>query len=147
VEQVLDFARSDLISRNVSVDTEFEPRIVAVRADRVQMQQVVLNLVINACESMAGIPPHERKLLIATRLNPDGARLELSVQDIGCGIAADDLERIFEPFVTTKKEGLGLGLAICRSIVHAHGGHLWADNIRGGGAILHLSLPIEKDAI
>jgi len=147
VHQVLDFARSDLISRNVSVETEFEPRGAHVRADRVQMQQVLLNLVINACEAMAGIPTHERKLRIATRVKLDGARMELTVQDIGCGIAADDLERIFEPFVTTKREGLGLGLAICRSIVHAHGGHLWADNVRDGGAILHLSLPIENNPV
>jgi len=108
----------------------------------VQLQQVLLNLVINACEAMAGIPPHERKLKIATDISTDGRRVELNVQDVGCGIAAGDIERIFEPFVTTKKEGLGLGLAICRSIVHAHDGQLWADNVAEGGVLLHLSLPL-----
>jgi PAS domain S-box-containing protein len=147
VQQVLEFARSDLISRNVSVEISFEPRVAHVRADRVQMQQVLLNLVINACEAMAGLPPHERKLRITTFAKFDGGRMDLTVQDIGCGIAADDLERIFEPFVTTKKEGLGLGLAICRSIVHAHGGHLWADNVQEGGAVFHLSLPIDRNPV
>jgi PAS domain S-box-containing protein len=142
VRQVLDFTRSDIVSRNVSVETALDLRGALVLADRVQMQQVLLNLVINACEAMAGIPPRERKLRIATHISTDKDRVQLNVQDVGCGIAAGDLERIFEPFVTTKKEGLGLGLAICRSIVHAHDGHLWADNVAEGGAILHLSLPV-----
>ena len=132
MRQVLDITRSDIISRNVSVETGLDPRGPLVLADRVQMQQVLLNLVINACEAMAGIPPHERKLRICTDISTDGNRVQLNVQDVGCGIAAGDLERIFEPFVTTKKEGLGLGLAICRSIVHAHDGHLWADNVAEG---------------
>ena len=142
VRQVLDITRSDIISRNVSVEIGLDLRGTVVLADRVQMQQVLLNLVINACEAMAGIPPHERKLRIATDISADGSRVHLHVQDVGCGIPAGDLERIFEPFVTTKQEGLGLGLAICRSIMHAHDGHLWADNAAAGGAILHLSLPV-----
>jgi len=142
VRQVLDITRSDIISRNVCVETGLDPRGILVLADRVQMQQVLLNLVINACEAMTGIPPHQRKLRIATDISTDGKRVQLNVQDVGCGIAAGDLERIFEPFVTTKTEGLGLGLAICRSIVHAHDGHLWADNVAERGAILHLSLPV-----
>ncbi len=142
VRQVLDITRSEIISRNVSVETALDLRGALVMADRVQIQQVLLNLVINACEAMEGVPPCERKLRIATGTGPGGNRVQLNVQDVGCGITAGDLERIFEPFVTTKKEGLGLGLAICRSIVHAHDGHLWADNVAQGGAILHLSLPV-----
>jgi PAS domain S-box-containing protein len=142
VRQVLDITRSDIISRNVCVETRLDPRGTLVLADRVQMQQVLLNLVINACEAMAGIAPHERKLRIATDISTGGNRVELKVQDVGCGIEPGDLERIFEPFVTTKAEGLGLGLAICRSIVHAHDGLLWADNVAEGGVILNLSLPV-----
>jgi PAS domain S-box-containing protein len=143
VLQVLDIARSDIISRNVSVETSLDPRSTLVMADRVQIQQVLLNLVINACEAMAGIPPRGRKLRIATNLvSPEDKRVLLRVQDAGCGVAAGELERIFEPFVTTKKEGLGLGLAICRTIVRAHDGRLWAENAAEGGAILNLSLPI-----
>lgn len=144
VRQVLELARSDIISRNVSVETAFDLRASLVLADRVQMQQVLLNLIMNGCESMSNIPPRERRLKIATWLNSDEARVRLSVRDLGCGIAPGDLDRIFEPFVTTKKEGLGLGLAICRSIVQAHDGHLWADNVADGGAILHLSLPVTQ---
>jgi PAS domain S-box-containing protein len=142
VRQVLDIARSDIISRNVSIETSLEPRGTLVLADRVQIQQVLLNLVINACDAMTDIPPRERKLRIATTIGLGDDRVQLNVQDTGCGVAAGDLERIFEAFVTTKKEGLGLGLAICRTIVRAHDGHLWADNAAEGGAILHLSLPL-----
>lgn len=142
VRQVLDITRSDIISRNVCVETRLDPSGTLVLADRVQMQQVLLNLVINACEAMAGIAPHERNLRIVTDISTAGNRVELKVQDVGCGIAPGDLERIFEPFVTTKAEGLGLGLAICRSIVHAHDGLLWADNAAEGGVILNLSLPV-----
>jgi PAS domain S-box-containing protein len=145
VRQVLDLARSDIISRNVTVETALDLRGTLVLADRVQMQQVLLNLVINACEAMAGMPPRERKLRIDTGVSADGSRVQLEVSDVGCGVAAGDLERIFEPFVTTKKEGLGLGLAICRSIVHAHDGDLWAGNAAGGGASLHMSLPVAAD--
>jgi len=142
VQQVLDLARSDIISRNVAVETAFDLRNALVLADRVQMQQVLLNLVINACEAMSTVPPRTRKMRIATWVSAEDGRVRLTVQDVGIGIAAGDLERVFEPFVTTKREGLGLGLAICRSIVHAHDGHLWADNVPEGGAILHMSLPI-----
>jgi C4-dicarboxylate-specific signal transduction histidine kinase len=142
VRQILDITRSDIVSRNVSVDTDLDLRGVTVLADRVQIQQVLLNLVVNACEAMEGIPPCDRKLRITTSTSADQRNVQLTVQDAGCGIAAGDLERIFEPFVTSKREGLGLGLAICRSIVLAHDGHLWADSAANGGAILHLSLPV-----
>jgi C4-dicarboxylate-specific signal transduction histidine kinase len=145
IRQVLELTRSDIISRNVTVETALDLRGALVLADRVQMQQVLLNLVINACEAMAGMPPRERKLRIDTSVSSDGRCVQLEVSDVGCGIAAGDLERIFEPFVTTKKEGLGLGLAICRSIVHAHDGDLWAGNAPGGGACLHMSLPVAAD--
>jgi signal transduction histidine kinase/integral membrane sensor domain MASE1 len=146
VRQILDITRSDIVSRNVTVDTVLDLRGAMVLADRVQIQQVLLNLVINACEAMEGIPPRERKLRIATGTGANDGKVQLTVQDVGCGIAAGDLERIFEPFVTSKQEGLGLGLAICRSIVHAHDGHLWADNAADGGAILYLSLPVAPPA-
>jgi two-component system, LuxR family, sensor kinase FixL len=143
VREVLELARSDLITRSVSVSMQLDPNAPAVLADRVQLQQVVLNLVVNACESMSGAAPGERKLIIATRLAADSSYIECSLLDRGCGIAAGDTERIFQPFVTTKKQGLGLGLAICRSIVEAHGGKLWAENGAEGGAVFRFTARID----
>ena len=109
-------------------------------ADPVQLQQVLLNLIMNASDAMVGNPPGERRLSIVTRRSEDGHAIECAVADRGPGVRAEDLERIFQPFVTTKKHGLGLGLAICRSIVEAHGGRLWAENSHSGrGAIFRFT--------
>jgi two-component system, LuxR family, sensor kinase FixL len=140
VRDVLTLARSDLITRNVSVSIQLDPLSAVVLADAVQMQQVVLNLIVNACEAMARLPSAERRLTVMTRCLEQGRLIECSVADRGCGIAATDLERIFQPFVTTKKQGLGLGLAICRSIIEAHGGRLWAESrVDGSGAIFRFT--------
>ena len=139
VREVLTLARSDLIARNVSVVTQLDAHPCLVQADNVQLQQVLLNLIVNACEAMAEIPVAERRLTIATRASTDGQSVECSVADRGRGIAATDLERIFQPFVTTKQRGLGLGLPICRSIVEAHGGRLWAEHGRECGAVLRFT--------
>ena len=128
VRDVLALARSDLITRNVSVITDLQPQAALVLADAVQLQQVLLNLIVNACEAMSGSPPSQRRLSIATRMIDEGRSIECSVADRGCGIQPGQAERIFQPFVTTKKQGLGLGLAICRSIIEAHEGRLWAEN-------------------
>jgi two-component system sensor kinase FixL len=109
----------------------------------VQLQQVLLNLIINACEAMAGTSPGQRRLTIATHPLDEDRAIECSVADCGCGIPSGDTERIFQPFVTTKKHGLGLGLAICRSIIEAHGGRLWAENAADGcGAVLRFTASI-----
>jgi two-component system sensor kinase FixL len=114
-----------------------------VFGDRIQLQQVLLNLVINACEAMDGLP-EPRQVNIRTRCM-DGAGVEISVSDRGGGIPPGDLERIFEPFVTTKEHGMGLGLSICRTIITAHGGRLWAENI-GEGATFRFTLPPARHA-
>jgi two-component system, LuxR family, sensor kinase FixL len=140
VRDVLALARGDLTTRNVSVVTHLDPRVELVLADPVQLQQVLLNLIVNAAEAMVASAPAERQVTIATRRIEDGRAVECTVADHGCGIRPDDLERIFQPFVTTKRQGLGLGLAICRSIVEAHGGRLWAENARDGrGAVLRFT--------
>jgi PAS domain S-box-containing protein len=128
VRDVLALARSDLITRNVSVITQLNSQVPLVLADPVQLQQVLLNLIVNACEAMSGSPPAERRLTITTRPVDEGRAIECAVADRGSGIPSGDAERIFQPFVTTKKQGLGLGLAICRSIIEGHGGRLWAEN-------------------
>jgi two-component system, LuxR family, sensor kinase FixL len=143
VREVLSLARSDLITRNVSVTTQLDPLAGLVLADPVQLQQVLLNLIVNACEAMSGSPPSERRLTIATRPVDEGRAIECSVADCGSGIRPGDTERIFQPFVTTKKQGLGLGLAICRSIIEAHGGRLWGENAADGcGAVFRFTASI-----
>lgn len=148
VRDVLALVHSDLIARNVSVTLRLAPRPLLVLADTVQMQQVLLNLVVNACEAMMAAPPAERRLTIATRAHEGGRRIECSVTDRGHGIPPHLLDQLFEPFVTTKQDGLGLGLAICRSIVEAHGGRLTAQNARDGGAVFRFvadASPAEPD--
>lgn len=113
------------------------------RGDANQLQQVLLNLLMNACDAMDA-QPTERRLRVVTRSNAPG-RVEITVSDRGTGIPAAELERIFEPFVTTKAKGIGLGLVICRSIVAAHGGRLWATNNAHRGATLHCELPTLPD--
>lgn len=138
VEESLRLMRSDLLNRDVLVDTDLAGALPAVSGDRNQLLQVLLNLIMNGCDAMAGQPI--RRLRIGTRRTAQG-RVGFSVADCGPGIAPDELERIFEPFVSTKAQGLGLGLAICRSIVEAHGGRLWAGNNADGGATLQGELP------
>jgi len=144
VGEVLSFAHSDLITRNVSVTTELAPELPPVYGDRVQLQQVLLNLVLNGCEAMS-TRQRERRLKVVT-VRDGEAGVRVSVVDRGSGIPADELERVFTPFFTTKEHGLGLGLSICRSIVAAHGGRLWASNNEDCGATFHLTLPLPEAA-
>ena len=143
IREVLTLAHGDLMLREVMVTARLSPSIPAVPADRVQLQQVLLNLVVNACDAMADNPRGDRALLLSSEL--DGNSVRVSVRDHGSGITTDPVEAVFEPFHTTKEHGLGLGLAICRSIVSAHGGKLWAVNNPDRGATFHMSLPIEHD--
>jgi PAS domain S-box-containing protein len=141
VQESLRLMYSDLLSRHVTVSTELAEKLPAVTGDRVQLQQVMLNLVINGCDAM-GSREADRHLVVRSRPTPRGS-VEISVTDAGEGIPPQDLERIFEPFVTTKSHGMGLGLAICRSIAEAHGGRLWATNNVERGATFHFELPVQ----
>jgi two-component system, LuxR family, sensor kinase FixL len=144
VGDVLRLMRTELLHRGITPSASLAPRLPAVLADRVQIQQVLINLVMNACDAMSAVGG-ARELRIATRLSArDG--VELSVTDCGGGIAIADFERIFEPFFTTKKQGMGLGLSVCRTIVAAHGGRLWAENNAGAGATLRVTLPLAAAA-
>lgn len=140
VGEVLELAHSDLIHRGVVVNARLLPSAPVIRSDRVQLQQVLLNLIMNACDAMSDTAQGERLLVIATSVD-DGV-VRIAVHDRGTGIASGSLESVFEPFVTSKKHGLGLGLAICRSIVRSHGGNMWASNNPDRGATIVVSLPI-----
>lgn len=139
VTEVLQLMHSELMQRSVNIRTRLEPSLPLVLADRVQMQQVLLNLIVNACDAMSYEPREERQLEIVTA-EAGRDSVKLSVIDQGVGIPGDKLEKVFSPFFTSKETGLGLGLAICRSIVTAHGGQLWADNSTVRGATFHLVL-------
>jgi two-component system, LuxR family, sensor kinase FixL len=134
---------NDLVNQGVTTHAVLAPDLPLVRADRAQFQQVLLNLIMNVCDAMAGVNHGARQLTISTKLAGDGA-VHISVADIGTGIAAEMLEKIFEPFHTTKAHGLGLGLAVCRTIVTAQGGKLWATNNPERGATFHFTLPAEN---
>ena len=142
--EVIDLAYGELASRRVTVKTAFTPRIPAVRGDRVQLQQVLLNLLLNACDAMNGTHAAGRHVGIST--TADQGFVELLVTDCGPGIPEGQLERVFEPFVTFREQGLGLGLAISRSIMIAHGGSIRAENNPAGGATFRCCLPVDTAA-
>jgi len=135
--------RSDAMARHVTLHLDVPPRLPPVHGDRVQIQQVLLNLVLNAMDALEGVRTPRRTITVAAR--PDGrASVEISVADSGRGIAPDQLARIFEPFFTTKSKGIGMGLSISRSIIESHGGRLWAENRAPEGATFRFTLPIAE---
>jgi PAS domain S-box-containing protein len=137
VREVLVLA-GDLAKKNsVVIQTHFADGLAPVSGDRVQLQQVVLNLVINAIEAMSGVS-HRRLEITTSSIDPD--RVQVTVRDSGTGLDPDKMSRIFEPFYTTKPDGMGMGLSICRSIVQNHGGRLWATANQGLGTSFHFTL-------
>ncbi|HUK20061.1 MAG TPA: MASE1 domain-containing protein [Gemmatimonadales bacterium] len=139
VADVLDLAHGEFVTRRVVVTANVPAHTPAVRGDRVQVQQVLLNLILNGCEAMADVPATDRRLLL--NVEADGPNhVHFAIRDRGTGIPAGLIDRVFEPFVTTKPEGMGLGLSISRTIVAAHGGRLWAENNRDQGATMHCVL-------
>ena len=139
--QVLGLAQHDLQINRISVTTEFGNDLPRVRADTTQLQQVVLNLVKNAIEAMNQVVPEARLLQLGARLEGDEA--VLSVGDSGAGIPPEDHDRIFEPFFTTKAAGMGLGLAICRTVVENHGGKLRLAKSDPQGSIFEIAIPTD----
>ncbi len=144
VVEVLKLLQSDLVDRGVMAQSELAPNMPALQADRVGIQQVLINLVTNACDAMAEMPVEDRRLTIRTGLQGNDA-LRISVSDSGPGIAEEKLEKIFESFFTSKANGMGLGLSVCRTIITAHGGRLWAVNNSARGATFYLELPLRKE--
>src|SRR5438046_6107139 len=127
------------------METLLDPNLPPIEADPIQLQQVLINLVINAFDAMCNTSLSRRKVVIATERNGDGA-VCMSVRDYGTGIPEEARERLFDHFFTTKAEGLGMGLGIVRSIVESHGGTVAAENVEGGGARFSFSIPAEKGA-
>ena len=139
IEEVTEMVRAPIEKNTVSVRTRLAPGLNSVWGDRVQLQQVVLNLVLNAVEAMGSVAEGARTLTIRTE--NDAAGILVVVHDSGPGIDPEHLQRVFDPFYTTKDSGLGMGLSICRSIIAAHGGRLWADADQPRGAVFQFTLP------
>jgi PAS domain S-box-containing protein len=139
---VIALTRGEMVKNGVSLRTDLAEGLPLIHGDRVQLQQVILNLIINAIEAMSGIPEAPRELLIRTESDAAGGVL-VTVRDSGPGLAPATLERVFEAFYTTKPRGLGMGLSICRSIIEAQGGRLSAAANVPRGAIFHFTVPAD----
>jgi PAS domain S-box-containing protein len=144
IAQTLRLTQSDALAHECVVLTELQPGLPKVEADVVQLQQVFLNLILNAFEASKDVLKLQRRVIIRTERDSDGA-VRASVRDFGAGLPAEASERIFEQFFSTKREGMGMGLFISRSIVAAHSGTLYAENAKGGGAQFWLRLPASKE--
>jgi signal transduction histidine kinase len=131
------------VARQVDLSNSITQVALPIRGDRIQLQQVILNLIMNAIDAMSDIPSGRRKITVQTRRIGDFA--EVSISDAGPGIPTDKLKAVFEPFFTTKAQGMGIGLSIARTIVEAHNGQIFAENQTGGGAIFRIQLPLSHN--
>lgn len=146
IRDVLAVVGSDLARQSVSIHTELAQGLPVVMADRIQLQQVLLNLLLNAAEASKELPTDRRRVRVAAGVEHpvDGPCVVVAVQDAGVGLSGSDSERLFEPFYTTKVNGLGMGLSISRSIIESHGGRLWATANSDHGATFHFALPLAR---
>ncbi len=145
IVEVIALSRGEVMKNNVSVQTQFAEGLPLIQGDRVQLQQVILNLIINAVQAMGGVSEGARGLLIGTGKDASG-RVLVAVQDSGPGLNPKSFECLFNSFYTTKPGGMGMGLSICRSIVEAHGGRIWATPNAGPGITVQFTLPINDQA-
>jgi C4-dicarboxylate-specific signal transduction histidine kinase len=140
LREVINWVQDDLDRHGVRLDLALSRPLPTVQADRILVEQVMLNLVNNAIDAMHAVAPAQRRLAIETSVDEQGT-VQVTVADRGAGIAPENESRLFTPFFTTKERGLGLGLSICRSVVEMHGGRLWHDARDGGGTAFHFTLP------
>jgi signal transduction histidine kinase len=141
IGEVLSLAQREIEKHAVTVDIRLDDTLPLVAADKVQMQQVIFNLVSNAIDAMEPVKDRSRILCVKSAVDGSGDVL-IAIEDTGTGIRADDIDRIFSKFFTTKAHGMGMGLAICRSIIESHDGRLWASSGLPHGAIFQITLPV-----
>ncbi len=141
ISEVIALTRGEVVKNGVSMQTQLAEGLPLIQGDRVQLQQVIMNLIINALEAMRGVSEGSRELLIGTGKDVSG-RVLVAVQDSGPGLNPESFDRLFDAFYTTKPGGMGMGLSICSSIVEAHGGRIWASPNAGPGITVHFTLPI-----
>ena len=144
VNEVAALLRRELAAQQVSPQLELSPSVPSIVADRIQLQQVIINLVMNGAEAMRTITDRPLRLVIRT-YQDEAHRVVVAVEDSGPGVAGEDVDRVFDPFFSTKPGGLGMGLSICRSIVEAHGGRLWSSANAGSGATFQFALPSRRE--
>jgi signal transduction histidine kinase len=144
VREVIALMQRELFNHEVSLLTELAPALPAILGDRVQLQQVIINLVMNGIEAMQSVTDRQRELVIRSRQD-EKQQVLVSVTDCGVGISAEDADRLFTAFFTTKSSGMGMGLSICRSIMEAHGGRLWVTPNVPHGATFQFTLPVNAD--
>jgi len=144
IREIVELTRGEAVKSGVSVRTDLAEGLPAVLGDHVQLQQVILNLIMNGIEAMAAVGEESRELLITSRKDDEGG-VRVAVADTGPGLAAGALEQVFAAFYTTKPGGLGLGLSICRTIIEAHDGRLWASANEPRGAVFQFTLPARHD--
>jgi signal transduction histidine kinase len=146
VREVIELIRGEAVKNGVSLQMELGKGLPLIKGDRVQLQQVVLNLIINAVQAVGAVADGVREVLISTsQANPNG--VIVAVKDSGPGLAPASIERLFEAFYTTKPGGLGMGLSICRSIIEAHEGRVWVTANLPRGAVFQFTLPLERAEI
>jgi signal transduction histidine kinase len=143
---VVHMVKPNAVLHSCEIGTFLDPGLPTVEGDPIQLQQVLLNLLINAFDAMRDVPPSRRKLVITSERHANGAT-RVSVRDYGVGIPEEVRERLFDHFFSTKQEGLGMGLAIVRSIVESHGGTIAAENADGGGARFHFTIPVDSGKV
>jgi signal transduction histidine kinase len=141
--EVIALTRAEAANNSVSVRTQFAEGLPRVQGDRVQLQQVMLNLIVNATQAMSGIGDGARELQISIDAVPSEGGVRVGVRDTGPGLSPESRSRLFEPFYTTKSDGMGMGLSICRSIIEAHGGRLWAIGCEPRGALFQFTIPAD----
>jgi len=141
VVEIEHLLRSELLFHQIKLTMELAPDLPAVTGIHIQMQQILLNFIMNAVDAMDGVDPGDRRLLLRTR-HPAPTEVELCVQDSGTGFKKKSIKQLFKPFYTTKKNGMGMGLAISQTIANNHGGRLWAEQKKGGGATFYMTLPV-----
>jgi C4-dicarboxylate-specific signal transduction histidine kinase len=141
--ETFTLSQSDADTRGVELTLQIREKLPVILGDRVHLQQVLLNLILNGMDAMAAVPRMERKLIVRTASNGNGA-VEVAVIDWGPGIPPENIAHLFEPFFTTKSNGMGMGLAISRTIIEAHGGKIWCENIDPRGAVFKFTLPVKN---
>jgi len=145
IRNAIILTRGEAVKIGASIQTQLAEPLPFFRGDRVPIQQVMVNLIVNAVQAMGGDGDSRRELQISTETD-EAEGVRVGVRDTGPGLAPESLSRLFEPFYTTKAEGMGMGLAICRSIVEAHGGRLWATACEPHGTLFQFTIPVEQDA-
>ena len=141
IHEVARLVQREVLGHRVVLRTDLAAALPPVLGDRVQLQQVLMNLVINGIEAMASVTDRPRELLIRSH-QPEADQVLVAVQDAGIGVDPADMDRLFQAFFTTKPNGMGMGLSISRSIIEAHGGRLWASHNVGPGATVQFTLPL-----